>query len=93
MARVSSRKTSIFVKIVFAIVIAYLLYVLIDLQVKINAKQSNIDDLSTQISLKLDENQRLKDDRDAEIDKEYAEKIAREHGYVNSDEKVYEIVS
>lgn len=40
-----------------------------------------------------DENQKLKDDRDAEIDKEYAEKIAREHGYINSDEKVYEIVS
>lgn len=93
MAKTQTKRTSIFVKIVFAIVIAYLLYVLIDLQVKINAKQSNINELSTQISLHLDQNKQLQDTRDAEMDTEYAEQVAREHGYVSSDEKVYEIVS
>lgn len=93
MAKIKSKGTSLFVKIIFALLIIYLLYVFINLQVKIADKKSQISDLDVQISIASDENEQLKSTRDAEMDEEYTEKVAREHGYVNSDEKVYEVVS
>ena len=71
----------------------YLLYVFIGLQVKINAKKQQINDYNTKIAEITSENERLTGILDAEIDEEYVEKVARDMGYVNQDEKVYESIS
>ncbi len=93
MARIKSKGTSIFVKIVFAVVIIYLLYVSADLCIKISDKKSQNNVLNTQISIATIENEQLEDTKNAEMDNEYVEKVAREHGYVSSDEKVYKSIS
>lgn len=93
MARAKSKGTGILIKILFAILIVYLLYVFIGLQVKINEKRSQIRELDIQISNKTSENEQLTSILDAEVDEEYVEKIARDLGYVNSDEKVYDSIT
>lgn len=93
MAKIKSRRSNLFVNIVLVAAIIYLLFVFINIQVKISDKKSKDRELDTQISLKLDEQEQLQSTLDAPMDEEYAEKVAREHGYVSSDEKVYESVS
>ena len=88
-----TKKTSLIIKAVFAIAVVYLLYVFIGLQVKINAKKQQINDYNTKIAEITSENERLTGILDAEIDEEYVEKVARDMGYVNQDEKVYESIS
>ena len=73
--------------------VIYLLYIFITLQVKINTKKNEIAGLDTQISVLTAEQQELTDILDAEVDKEYVEKVARDLGYVNADEKVYESIT
>ena len=90
MARTKRRGNSLLIKIVFALLVVYLLYIFIGLQVKINEKKSQISDLDIQISSKTTENEQLTDILEAEVDNEYVEKVARDLGYVNSDEKIYE---
>lgn len=92
MARAKTKGTSILIKIVFAILIVYLLYIFIGLQVKINEKKDQISDLDIQISNKTSEKEQLTSILGAEVDAEYVEKIARDLGYVNSDEKVYDSI-
>lgn len=92
MARAKTKGTSILIKIVFAILIVYLLYIFIGLQVKINEKKDQINDLDIQISNKTSEKEQLTSILGAEVDAEYVEKIARDLGYVNSDEKVYDSI-
>ena len=92
MARAKTKGTSIPIKIVFAILIVYLLYIFIGLQVKINEKKDQISDLDIQISNKTSEKEQLTSILGAEVDAEYVEKIARDLGYVNSDEKVYDSI-
>ena len=86
-----AKKTNIMIKIVLAVAVVYLLYVFIGLQVKINAKKQQINEQDTKISEIKAENERLTGILDSEIDEEYVEKVARDMGYVNSDEKVYEM--
>lgn len=86
-----AKKTNIMIKIVLAAAVVYLLYVFIGLQVKINAKKQQINEQDTKISEIKAENERLTGILDSEIDEEYVEKVARDMGYVNSDEKVYEM--
>ena len=93
MAKSTKKSTSFLVKIVFALVIIYLLYVFIGLQVQINEKKDQINNLDIQISNKATENQQLSDILDAEVDSEYVEKVARDLGYVNSDEKIYQSIT
>lgn len=88
-----TKKTSLIIKVVLAIAVVYLLYVFIGLQVKINAKKQQINDYNTRIAEITSENERLTGILDAEIDEEYVEKVARDMGYVNQDEKVYESIS
>jgi len=88
-----TKKTSLIIKAVLAIAVVYLLYVFIGLQVKINAKKQQINDYNTKIAEITSENERLTGILDAEIDEEYVEKVARDMGYVNQDEKVYESIS
>ena len=92
MARAKTKGTSILIKIVFAILIVYLLYIFVGLQVKINEKKDQISDLDIQISNKTSEKEQLTSILGAEVDAEYVEKIARDLGYVNSDEKVYDSI-
>ena len=90
----SRRKgTSLIVKIVFALLVVYLLYIFIGLQVKISEKKEQLSELDMQISAKTAENEELNSILEAEVDREYVEKIARDLGYVNSDEKVYESIT
>ncbi len=93
MAKATKKGTSLLVKIVFALVIIYLLYIFIGLQVQINEKKAQINKLDIQISNKATENQQLSDILDAEVDSEYVEKVARDLGYVNSDEKIYQSIT
>lgn len=93
MAKVKSKSTNIFVKIVSAVVIIYLLYVSADLCIKISEKKTQNNRLSEQISIATIENEQLESTKNAVMDAEYIEKVAKEHGYVNSDEKVYESIS
>lgn len=86
-----AKKTNIMIKIVLAAAVVYLLYVFIGLQVKINAKKQQINEQDARISEIKAENERLTGILDSEIDEEYVEKVARDMGYVNSDEKVYEM--
>ena len=88
-----TKKTSLIIKAVLAIAVVYLLYVFIGLQVKINAKKQQINDYNTKIAEITSENERLTGILDAENDEEYVEKVARDMGYVNQDEKVYESIS
>ena len=88
-----TKKTSLIIKGVLAIAVVYLLYVFIGLQVKINAKKQQINDYNTKIAEITSENERLTGILDAEIDEEYVEKVTRDMGYVNQDEKVYESIS
>ena len=88
-----TKKTILIIKAVLAIAVVYLLYVFIGLQVKINAKKQQINDYNTKIAEITSENERLTGILDAEIDEEYVEKVARDMGYVNQDEKVYESIS
>lgn len=88
-----TKKTSLIIKAVLAIAVVYLLYVFIGLQVKINAKKQQINDYNTKIAEITSENERLTGILDAEIDEEYVEKVARDMGYANQDEKVYESIS
>ena len=88
-----TKKPSLIIKAVLAIAVVYLLYVFIGLQVKINAKKQQINDYNTKIAEITSENERLTGILDAEIDEEYVEKVARDMGYVNQDEKVYESIS
>lgn len=93
MARTQRKGTSLLIKILFAVLIVYLLYIFIGLQVKINDKKQQLSDLDTQISTKTAENEELSGILDAEVDTKYVEKVARDLGYVNSDEKVYESIT
>lgn len=92
MAR-TKRSTSILLRILLIALAVYLLYLFVTLQVKINAKKNEISGLDTQISAMAAEKQQLTDILHAEVNKEYVEKVARDLGYVNSDEKVYESIT
>lgn len=92
-AKIKSKGTSLFVKIVFSVVIIYLLYVSADLCIKISEKKGHNKELKAQISIATIENQQLENTKNAEMDDEYIERVAREHGYVSSDEKVYQSIS
>lgn len=93
MATTRRKGTNLIVKIVFALLVVYLLYIFIGLQVKINAKKEQLNELDMQISAKAAHNEELNSILEAEVDTEYVEKIARDLGYVNSDEKVYESIT
>ena len=93
MARARAKKSSIVIKIVLIAMAAYLLYVFIGLQIRINEKKAQAKGYETQIADITAENKRLKGILDADIDKEYIEKVARDMGYVGSDEKVYESIT
>ena len=93
MAKIKTKGTNVFVKIVLGLVIVYLLYVSADLCIKISEKKSQNNSLREQISIATIENEQLENTKNAEMDAEYIEKVAKEHGYVNSDEKVYESIS
>lgn len=93
MAKPISKGSSVLIKIILVAVIVYLLYVFIGLQVKINDKKAQIDGINEQISVKTTEKERLTSVLDAEVDADYVEKVARELGYVNADEKVYDSIS
>ena len=88
-----TKKTSLIIKIVLVLAIVYLLYVFIGLQIKINAKKQQINEYDEKIGEITSENERLAGILDAEIDEEYVEKVARDLGYVNQDEKVYESIT
>lgn len=60
---------------------------------KISEKKEQLSELDMQISAKTAENEELNSILEAEVDREYVEKIARDLGYVNSDEKVYESIT
>ncbi len=87
-----TKKTNLIIKLVLAAAAAYLLYVFVGLQVKINTKKQQISESDTQIAQASEEHERLSGILDAEIDEEYVEKVARDMGYVNQDEKVYESI-
>ena len=89
----TKKGTSLLIKIILTVLVIYLLYIFITLQVKINTKKNEIAGLDTQISVLTAEQQELTDILDAEVDKEYVEKVARDLGYVNADEKVYESIT
>ena len=93
MAKAVSKGSSILVKIILVALIVYLLYVFIGLQIKINDKKAQKNDLNEQISIQATENERLTNVLDAEVDDSYVEKVARELGYVNADEKVYQSIT
>ena len=78
MARIKSKGTNMFVKIVFAAVIIYLLYVSADLCIKISEKKSQNSLLREQISIATIENEQLESTKNAEMDAEYVEKVAKE---------------
>ena len=88
-----TKKTSLIIKVVLAIAVVYLLYVFIGLQVKINAKKQQINVYNEEIGKFKMENERLTGILNAEIDKEYAEKAARDVGYGYPDEKIYQSIS
>ena len=90
MASVKRKKSGLLIKLILLAFIIYFLCVSINLWGKINDKQAEVDDLDIQISNKTSEKERLTDILEAEFDEEYAQKVARELGYVNPDEKVYE---
>lgn len=85
--------TVILIKILLAILAVYLLYLCITIKVQINAKSAEKADLDAQVSVETAKNQELTDTFNAPFDEEYAEQVARDVGYVNSDEKVYEITT
>ena len=87
-----TKKTNLIIKLVLAAAAAYLLYVFVGLQVKINTKKQQISESDAQIAQASEEHERLSGILDAEIDEEYVEKVARDMGYVNQDEKVYESI-
>ena len=93
MAKTAAKKSSVIVKLALAAVMVYLLYTFIGLQIKINEKKSGNNKLDEQISEAKTDNERLTGILDAQIDDKYVEKIARDRGYVNADEKVYESVT
>lgn len=93
MARAQRKSTSLMVKVLFCLLIVYLLYILIGLRLKISKKQSEISDLDIQVSSGVAENDKLTSILNADIDAEYIEQIARELGFVNSDEKVYQSIT
>ena len=91
MAKIKSRKSNLFINIILVAVIVYLSYVCINLGVRIkNVDNQNIE-LDAKMSIEKDKNEQLQSTHDAPMDEEYAEKVAREHGYASTDEKVYQI--
>lgn len=88
-----TKRTSFMIKLILTAAVVYLLYVFIGLQVKINAKKQQLNDYDTSISEVTADNERLTGILDSEIDEEYVEKVARDMGYVNPDEKVYENIT
>ena len=91
MAKVKSRKSNLFINIILVAVIVYLSYVCINLGVRIKSLDKQNIELDAKISIEKDKNEQLQSTHDAPMDKEYAEKVAREHGYASTDEKVYQI--
>jgi cell division protein FtsB len=85
-------KSSIILKIALVICCFYLLFVIVTQQFKINAKQSQLTDLNSEIStqqLTNDELSHTIDEQSANNDA-YAEEYARsEFGYAKQGEKVY----
>lgn len=88
-----TKRTSFILKIVLVAAVLYLLYVFIGLQIKINEKKKVLNGYKEDIVLAQTENQKLSDVLDAQIDEAYVEKVARDMGYVMSDEKVYQSVT
>ncbi len=87
-----TKKTNLIIKLVLAAAAVYLLYIFVGLQIKINTKKQQISQSETQIAQASEEHERLTGILDADIDEEYVEKVARDMGYVNQDEKVYESI-
>lgn len=93
MAKAKSRGTNIFVKIVLIALIVYLAYCCINSMVRISGEESKGAALDEQISIQNDKNKQYSDIKDADIDEDTAESIARENGFAYSDEKIYEGIS
>jgi len=90
MCSMRKSKKNILPRIVVLIFVVYVSVTLIQLQIDINAKKQQIDELSSQIQQQKKTNAELQSSLDADVDKEYIAKIAREKlGYGEPNEQFY----
>ena len=82
-------KHSIILVLLFAALVIYFVATLISLQSKVDAAQDNVASLSETKQDWEDENNNLKEVLENGDEAAYFEKIAREHDYAMSDERVY----
>ena len=87
------RKGSVLFKLALAVFAVYIVATFISLQMQINSKKAQLTEINQKIENKTSEKEELSNILNAEVDKEYVERIARGLGYVNPDERVYESVT
>lgn len=90
MARTKSKGTSLFVKLALIALIVYLSCLSIDLMMRISNVKNDNKARDEQIAMQKDKNKQLEDRKNADLDSDIVEDIARENGYAYSDEKIYE---
>lgn len=91
--KIKKRKKSILVKIVFAVFCVYVLFTFVNIQVKIGEKKKELADINAKITAQQEKNEQLSSVLNAEVDDEYVEKVAREIGYGDPNERIYEDIS
>lgn len=88
-------KTTVFgfiIKVCFVVFLVYATVNIVNTRMLIREKAVKLEELQTKIAEQEVKNEELKDLLENGIDDEYIAKIAREHGYALSDERVYESV-
>lgn len=85
----NNRGVSIIVTLLIAVLIGYFIITLIGLRSDIRAQERENESLSQQISQQQAENRELEEILSSEDKAAYIERVAREHGYAGSDERVY----
>ena len=90
MARARKKKKSLFIRLAVLSFIAVITFLLVDMQIEVNSKKRELEQLKSDIAaqeLENAESQRLLDMGD---DAEYVERAARDKlGYAYPDEKVF----
>lgn len=65
----------------------------IHLQIQINARESKLDSINAQISEQQEENDKIRNQIENGVSNEYIASVAREHGYIMPNERVFKNAS
>ncbi len=84
------RRGSLLLRLAVCFFVAYIIFLLIQTQIQINQKKSEVEALQAEVQLTMSEINELERIATAESEDEYMERIAREQlGYVSGDERVF----